>query len=162
MLGVLGSVVSRCVQLMLLREGGIMHCLVRGSAVTCVPTGCWEKKEVSAQSRGVKESEVEFLFVTRKPIFLAMCRLRFLSVPLVDCYVWIYFITCLFCFFIFYFFYYFLFLIPTYQSFQLHTWCRLHGTPDIQFLHLPISTDRLTFLTSCTTVTFFFDGNSTT
>ena len=55
------SMISRYVQLALLRAEDTTHC--------CVPNGCLEKNEASAQSRYVKETEKEFLYGLKKLIF---------------------------------------------------------------------------------------------
>ena len=53
--------------------------LPRSSADMHARTGCPEKKLISAQSRYVKRTEVEFLFGDRKPIFPGIHGLHFLS-----------------------------------------------------------------------------------
>ena len=83
------------------------------------------ERGLSISVKVVKASEVEGFFGARKPIFLGICRLHFLSEDpwRIVIFAFIYFISCLFFFHVISFFY-ISYLIPTHPS-KTNKTCRV-------------------------------------
>ena len=109
------SVISRCVQLILLLEGDIMCCLARGQADMRAPTGSREKKKCLLSRNMSKEQWKNFFLAPGRPSFFACVDYPFWQrLPeRLFLYICIHFL-CLFNFyFLFYCFFFISYLIPT-------------------------------------------------